>query len=271
MSFLCGCFRGPSIENTHQETNNITPTQPPSPRRGSNNRNSNRIHIDPKQGPGIAKAWDTDTKLNSPKAKKILFLGLEGSGKTTLIHHLIEKKMILPPPSSTVEQYKIVLNDSPMIIIDVPGSSTMSTRDGLISGLFAIVFVVDWGDELRRCSAIDNLRELCATNEHVRAVPVLVVVNKTDPENEVFPDVGSGPLSVPTPGDVSPSVSVEAAAHTLGLAGMPHSYIDIVCCSPATGVGIQEILLWMSEASSSEKRFKPSKLYLGPPEHTLIW
>ncbi len=52
-----------------------------------------------------------------------LFLGLEGSGKTTLIHQLIEKKLALPPPSIDIEHYKIMLNDSPMIITDVPGNT----------------------------------------------------------------------------------------------------------------------------------------------------
>jgi hypothetical protein len=54
-----------------------------------------------------------------------IFMGLDGSGKTTLIHQLIEKKTFIPPPSLVIEQYRIVLNDSPMVITDVPGSASL--------------------------------------------------------------------------------------------------------------------------------------------------
>lgn len=47
---------------------------------------------------------------------------MEGSGKTTLVHQLIDKKMLLSSRSATIEQYRIVLNDTPMLLVDVPGT-----------------------------------------------------------------------------------------------------------------------------------------------------
>lgn len=51
-------------------------------------------------------------------------MGPVGSGKTTLIHQLIEKRVLLPGPDDpVVRQYKIVLNDYPMVLFDVPGNT----------------------------------------------------------------------------------------------------------------------------------------------------
>lgn len=195
--------------------------------------------------------------------------------------------MILPPPSTAVEHYKIVLNDSPMVIVDIPGTTLKNTRDALIAGLFAVVFVVDWGDELRRCSAIDDLRELCITNDLVRAAPLLVAVNKVEPvgdPNEEGVDgtrsahgaeaTANGILNGPKENGLAAGgpalVSAEAARQSLGLETMSHSYVDVVCCSAAAGRGIQEILLWLNDASSTSKRFKTTAAPTDQPDQ-VVW
>jgi len=238
MSFLCGCFGTSAIDG---RTRNIQ-------------GRANRIHIDPK---GISKAWD-DFKSHAPKQKNILILGLEGSGKTTLIHHLVDKKMLLPAPSTTIDQYRIILNDTPMLLVDVPGSATIARDELTSAGLSAMIFVVDWADELRRYLAIENLAQLFFANDQVRKVPLLVVINKVDPDT--LPEPGSVSLTTSINGNSAtingnrallsfsvPPATPELAAGTLGLSMVPHTRMRVVCCSAASGWGINDIALWLSD------------------------
>lgn len=88
-------------------------------------------------------------------------------------------------------------------------------------------------------------------------MPLLVVVNKVDPAS----DGGAPPDPVSTNGATGnnntsntawnvkggfvglPVVSAEEAAEALGLETMPHSSMDVVCCSAAVGWGTQGILI----------------------------
>eukprot|EP00026_Physarum_polycephalum_P013549 Phypoly_transcript_13962.p1 GENE.Phypoly_transcript_13962~~Phypoly_transcript_13962.p1 ORF type:complete len:270 (+),score=23.53 Phypoly_transcript_13962:48-857(+) len=269
MSFLCGCFS--SIGHRDGRTRSIQG------RAGG----ANRIHIDPKSG-GISKAWD-DFKSHAPKQKNVLILGLEGSGKTTLIHQLVDKKMLLPPPSVTIEQYRIVLNDIPMLLVDVPGSVSMNVRDELAAaGLFAVVFVIDWADELRRYLAIENLAQLFFSNDQVRKVPVLVVVNKVDPDN--LPEPGCVSLSTSIHGNTAtlgssadnltfngPTVTPEICAGILGLSMIPHTRMRVICCSAASGWGINDIAVWLNDTCSADT----SLVLSSPPsvhhDQSILW
>lgn len=304
MSVLCGCFGTSSIGNDAR-TRNIQ-------------GRANRIHNDPKSS--SSKAWD-DFKSHATKQKSILILGMEGSGKTTIINQLIDKKLMalpappskvmveqqyfspapsiptslppslppslfLPPPSSIMEQYRIVLNDTtPILLIDVPPSADMmlNVRSPVMAGLFALIYVVDWADELRRCVAIEHLANLFFSNDLVRQVPLLVVVNKVEtadpmlghasiPSNflatSINGDAATLAASSSDPFHLVPSTTPEFAASVLGMSIVPHARMRVVCCSAAYGWGINDIAAWLNDTCNTDTTLSSSQAV---HDQSILW
>lgn len=117
--------------------------------------------------------------------KKLLFLGLENAGKTTLLHMLKSNSLELHMPTEQPNYEGIEIGGLSFIAIDTDGyvSARQKWKHNYtaIDDVDGIVFVVDASDERR----LDEARlELQRVLEDVallrRPIPVLVLGNKID-------------------------------------------------------------------------------------------
>eukprot|EP01087_Luapelamoeba_hula_P007387 TRINITY_DN1815_c0_g1_i1.p1 TRINITY_DN1815_c0_g1~~TRINITY_DN1815_c0_g1_i1.p1 ORF type:complete len:229 (-),score=42.70 TRINITY_DN1815_c0_g1_i1:119-706(-) len=114
------------------------------------------------------------------KEAKLLFLGLDNAGKTTLLGALSKGRIISAPPTSQPNQEELTLGGITFKAFDLGGHTKGRTlwKDYLID-VDVIVFMVDAADPDRLDESKEVLSELLAT-EAVAKVPVLVLGNKID-------------------------------------------------------------------------------------------
>ena len=123
---------------------------------------------------------------SSKNQKHLLVLGLDNSGKTTIINSLLPANQrdsdVVPTVGFAIQRVRIPGSGLTASCIDMSGSSKY--RD-LWSKYFSeadgIVFVVDGSDELRLAVAKDEF-EMVIDNATIksRRVPILVLSNKKD-------------------------------------------------------------------------------------------
>uniref|UniRef100_K3XBX6 ADP-ribosylation factor-like protein 6 n=1 Tax=Globisporangium ultimum (strain ATCC 200006 / CBS 805.95 / DAOM BR144) TaxID=431595 RepID=K3XBX6_GLOUD len=107
---------------------------------------------------------------------RILVVGLDNSGKTTLVNHLKPKKSqareVVPTIGFQVEEFtKANLN---FTVFDMSGQ--------------AIIYVLDSTDSIRMCVAKDELEQLIEHKELAgKKIPILFFANKMDLANALTP------------------------------------------------------------------------------------
>ena len=129
------------------------------------------------------------TKLFGPKDVRILIVGLDGAGKTTMLYLLKtgEKVQTIPTIGFNVET--LYYGGLSFTVWDVGGQDKIrvlwkhyyQNTDGLI-------FVVDSNDEDRIEDAAEELKKMLAEEELVKC-PVLILANKQDIDGCLKPEV----------------------------------------------------------------------------------
>jgi len=119
-----------------------------------------------------------------PKSKKVrvLCVGLDNSGKTTIISHLKPKKAvvqdIVPTVGFTVEEFE--KNGLSFTIFDMSGQGRYRNLwEHYYKDVGGIIFCIDATDAIRMCVAKDELESLLAAPD-LRNVPLLFFANKMD-------------------------------------------------------------------------------------------
>ncbi len=118
--------------------------------------------------------------FSSPKPTKILLLGLDGAGKTTVVYQLKLNEYLSTVPTIGFNVETIEYKNLKMTIWDVGGQKKI--RDlwrHYYENTDALIFIVDSCDEDRLELASEELHAVLS-DETLRDIPVLVFANKQD-------------------------------------------------------------------------------------------
>ncbi|XP_072011571.1 ADP-ribosylation factor-like protein 9 isoform X2 [Engystomops pustulosus] len=114
--------------------------------------------------------------------KQVLVLGLDGSGKTSILNTVgANKGKIITTPTEGVNAMCISNGNSKMEFLEIGGSEQLRPYWKMyLSRAFAVVFVVDSADHGRLPLAKRHLHQLIQQDS---VVPLLVLANKQDLQN----------------------------------------------------------------------------------------
>ncbi|CAM9548811.1 unnamed protein product [Hapterophycus canaliculatus] len=139
---------------------------------------------------------------------RILVVGLDNSGKSTLIEHIKPNKASTFEATPTVgfQVQEFAKDNLNFTVFDMSGQSRYRTLwEHYFCDVNAIIFVVDSTDRVRMCVAKEELEEVLRHNEvKTSGMPILVYANK---------------------GDLPGSMSPQECAEELGLNGLNNEHI----------------------------------------------
>lgn len=187
------------------------------------------------------------------KEARILVLGLDNAGKTTILKALSEEDIstIMPTQGFNIKALVSMPKFELNCHLEVANPSFLQTQDGFklnvwdIGGQKAIrpywknyfentdglVYVVDSSDEVRLKECTEELQSLLA-EDNLKNVPLLVFANKQD---------------------LQFALDAEEILNTLSLMEIKDRTWTIQACSAVTKEGLQEGMEWLVKTISEKK------------------
>jgi len=171
------------------------------------------------------------------KNAKILFLGLDNAGKTTLLHMLKDASLSQHTPTSQPTKEELVMGNIRFNAYDLGGHVGVRRLWKEYSvGCDAVVYLVDAHDTERIKEAKQELDSLLASEE-LANVPFLILGNKIDlPESLSEPELREG-LGLMTTTGKEEGASVEGLSRP----------IEVFMCSILRRSGYAQGFRWLSQ------------------------
>ena len=120
-------------------------------------------------------------KSNEPK--RILLLGLDAAGKTTILYKLKINEFITTIPTIGFNLEEVKYKNLTMTIWDIGGQDKIRKLwRYYFNGSMALIFVVDSSDHNRIEEAQEELHKLLKEDE-LNNIPILIYANKQDSES----------------------------------------------------------------------------------------
>ena len=205
----------------------------------NNNNNNNNTDAIPTMGWWLFSwVWEVLGQLGlAQKSCKILFLGLDNAGKTTLLHRLKDDRLTLPSPTQYPTSEELVVGSVRFQAFDL-GGHTIARRvwGEHMAKVGALVFLVDAVDRERFAESKRELDGLLTAGQ-LDAVPVLVLANKIDAPKAAGEDEVRGALGLHNTTTGKDSRPVPAGVRPL----------EVFCCSVVKRQGYKEGFQWLSQ------------------------
>ncbi|MHA1303448.1 MAG: ADP-ribosylation factor family protein [Candidatus Heimdallarchaeaceae archaeon] len=165
-------------------------------------------------------------KLKSEKKAKILILGLDSAGKTTLVKYINSDSFqeTVPTIGQNIDSFQF--GGWSITTIDVAGQAHFRFLWEIhYPGCTAAIFVIDAADIERIPEARDIFRTHIINNPYLEKVPVLILANKQD-----LPDSIQAPMLI----------------QLLGLHfELKNRTFAVFDCSALNGMGVKEAFNWL--------------------------
>ncbi len=145
----------------------------------------------------ISRAWQKRSSYGKKTTMKIVVVGLDNAGKTTLIDLLAGKKLsevINQSPTTMVNQVNIPSQDVNLVAWDFGGQvqhreAYLQNPEEYFIGLDLVLFVIDMQDTARYDEAMGYFSQLLDIIIYLKETPYfLVLMHKSDPELLGDPD-----------------------------------------------------------------------------------
>ncbi|XP_012261903.1 ADP-ribosylation factor-like protein 3 [Athalia rosae] len=142
----------------------------------------------------IDEGFEEVSKIDDSNERRVLLLGLDGAGKTSVMNQAIASTVpgstySVPPPSTNgfgvfrLNSGSFILN-----IWEIGGADvTRKYWSNFLQDTDLLVFMVDAGDTNKLSLAVYELKQLLG-DPRMDAVPILVIANKQDSSNALRPD-----------------------------------------------------------------------------------
>ena len=167
-----------------------------------------------------------------PSPARIIMLGLDNAGKTTVLYKLKLGEVVTTIPTIGFNVESVVYKHISFTVWDIGGQTKIRPLwQHYFQDTDAVIFVVDSQDKQRFAEAREELEGLLQ-DDRLRGASLLVLSNKTD-----LPD----------------SATTAEVTHKLGLMARKERDWFIQTCCATTGEGIVEGIEWLANTLRNQK------------------
>ncbi|KDQ17604.1 hypothetical protein BOTBODRAFT_29781 [Botryobasidium botryosum FD-172 SS1] len=173
-------------------------------------------------GVALSLLW---TRFFGKEEMKLLILGLDNAGKTTILYRITMGQAVETAPTVGSNREIFEYRNLKFMLWDVGGQSSIRTSwPQYFTSARAVILVVDSCDTARLGLSRDELHRICA-DEALKDALLLVFANKQD---------------------VKGCMTVAQISEGLKLTNLRDRQWQIVACSALTGTGLYDGLDWLT-------------------------